>query len=106
MSMDNQEITPNLSAAFDTIDHQILLSVLENDFQIIGSALTWFPSYLATESNGFSSMILFLMNFNYIAVSHKAAVWVLFCSCYTSPDSITYRIYSNKRRPRISAALD
>ena len=36
-----------MSAAFDTIDHQILLSVLENDFRIIGSALTWFACYLA-----------------------------------------------------------
>ena len=37
----------DLNAAFDTIDHQILLNVLENDFRIIGSALTWFASYLA-----------------------------------------------------------
>ena len=37
----------DLGAAFDTIDHQILLSVLGKDFRIIGSALTWFASYLA-----------------------------------------------------------
>ena len=37
----------DLGAAFDTIDHQILLSVLGKDFRIIGSALTWFVSYLA-----------------------------------------------------------
>ena len=51
MSMDRQEITLlvllDLGVAFDTIDHQILLKVLENDFEIIGSAHKWFASYLS-----------------------------------------------------------
>ena len=50
LSMDRQEITLlvllDLSAAFDTIDHQILLNVLGNDSGIIGSSHKWFSSYL------------------------------------------------------------
>ena len=36
----------DLSAAFDTVDHNILCSVLHNNFGIRESALEWFRSYL------------------------------------------------------------
>ena len=32
--------------AFDTVDHKILLSILENDLKITGVALQWFKSFL------------------------------------------------------------
>ena len=47
--MDRQDNTLlvllDLSAAFDTIDHQLVVNVLGNDFGIIGSAHKWFSSY-------------------------------------------------------------
>ena len=35
-----------LLAAFDTVDHDILLSILNKQFGISGKALEWFNSYL------------------------------------------------------------
>ena len=39
-------ITLDLSAAFDTVDHDILLSILRNKYGIHGKALKWFNEYL------------------------------------------------------------
>jgi len=40
----------DLSSAFDTVDHTILLNVLERRFLVEGSALAWFQSYLCDRS--------------------------------------------------------
>ena len=53
-SMENQNITAvlalNHSAAFDTMDHDILLQVFKNQYGIDGKVLDWYDSYLHPRS--------------------------------------------------------
>ena len=49
--MDRQEVSLlvllDLSVALDTIDHSILLNILENDYGIVGNAQKWTESFLS-----------------------------------------------------------
>ena len=51
MSMDNKEVTLlvllDLSAAFDTIEHSILLNILQQEIGVVGTALSSFDSFLS-----------------------------------------------------------
>ena len=40
----------NLSVAFDTVDHRILLDRIQFDFGISGSAVNWIESYLSNRT--------------------------------------------------------
>ena len=47
-SMKHQEVTPliaiDLSTAFDTVDHDLLSSILSKTFGVVDKALKWFDS--------------------------------------------------------------
>ena len=43
-------VLPGISAAFDTIDHTIMLTRLRDRFGITATCLAWFESHLANQS--------------------------------------------------------
>jgi len=57
-SIDNGQVSLlvllDLCAAFDTVDHQILLSILPERFAVADTTLSWFSSYLAGRTQQFT----------------------------------------------------
>ena len=76
----------DLSAAFDTINHQILLERLKSDFGIDGLAFSWIQSYLSNRTqyvklgNHSSSPVELLA-----AVLQGSVLGPLLFTTYTSP---------------------
>ena len=66
--MDNQKITIlvllDLSAAFDSVNHNIFLNILQNRFNINNNALKWFNSYIRNRSHMVQINNTFSKNFD------------------------------------------
>ena len=85
----------DLSAAFDTIDHDTLLSCLSARFSFAGSALKWFRSYLQDHFQsvkiGSSLSNLFKLKFG---VPQGSVLGPLLFSLYTTPLGQVIRKYT------------
>ena len=88
----------DLSAAFDTIDHDTLLSCLSSRFGFAGSALKWFRSYLQDRFQsvkiGSSLSNLFKLKFR---VPQGSVLGPLLFSLYTTPLGQVIRKYTGVR---------
>ena len=92
-AMDNQEITClillDLLAAFDTVDHTILLDRLETTFGIKDTAMEWITSFLIGKLSKLQLVILALiLEWHLIlwlwpVVYHRGVSWAQFYLPYT-----------------------
>ena len=93
-SMERKEVTAvivqDMSAAFDTVDHDLLLDILHNRYGIMDTALQWYQSYLRPSgmkvhiNDAYSS----IRTLNYSVPRGSASGANLFTAYYAPTESI------------------
>ena len=82
-NMDNGKVTAltllDLSAAFDPIDHSILLERLYGHFGIYGTVFQWFKSYISNRQQRVHIMVHFHARKIFMLASHRGLSLALFC---------------------------
>ena len=88
----------DLSAAFDTVDHEVLIHTLQTEFGLRGAVLSWFVSCVAHRSqripvDGMMSDVFYL----YSGVSQRPCLGPLLFSIYASKifDAIIHSKYGS-----------
>ncbi len=118
LAMDNQKVVLllllDLSAAFDTVDHEIMLSRLEHRFGVKGTALSWFRSYLTgrTQSVVIQGTRSAEQDLNYGVPQGSVLGPILFCA-YTAPlgtllqsHGVDYHFYADDSQVALAFSPD
>ena len=76
----------DLSAAFDTVNHDYLIQRLHTEYLVGGDVINWLKSYFSERSFKVSVMVQYLMKLYLKLEYHKDQFLDLFCSFYTLKD--------------------
>ena len=114
LAMDRGEVTSlillDLSAAFDTVDHSIFLTRLQNWFGLDGLSLNWFTSYLSSRSQAVSiNDSISAFSTLSCGVPQGSVLGPLLFTLYTTPlgsviskNSLKYHLYADDTQLYIS----